>query len=137
MKLVCTRIDFVLFVFRSLSFNNLTRLDEGSLADLGGLQILHLSHNSISHIAEGAFKGLKSLRILYVFWIFPFQHGQRRPLRKAFVPSLRHETKYMNMADVCSKVRVATDCPAAFYAAKMGSCSGFSQTLQTVFCHWA
>ncbi|XP_048647706.1 leucine-rich repeats and immunoglobulin-like domains protein 1 isoform X5 [Marmota marmota marmota] len=47
-----------------LSFNNLTGLDEKSLAKLGSLSILHLSHNSISHIAEGAFTGLKNLRIL-------------------------------------------------------------------------
>uniref|UniRef100_A0A8C9M1X5 Leucine rich repeats and immunoglobulin like domains 1 n=1 Tax=Panthera tigris altaica TaxID=74533 RepID=A0A8C9M1X5_PANTA len=47
-----------------LSFNNLTRLDEESLADLSSLSILRLSHNSISHIAEGAFKGLKNLRVL-------------------------------------------------------------------------
>lgn len=51
---------------RVLSFNNLTRLDEESLADLSSLSILRLSHNSISHIAEGAFKGLKNLRVLYV-----------------------------------------------------------------------
>lgn len=51
---------------RILSFNNLTRLDEGSLADLSSLSILRLSHNSISHIAEGAFKGLRNLRVLYV-----------------------------------------------------------------------
>ena len=49
---------------RILSFNNLTRLDEESLADLSSLSILRLSHNSISHIAEGAFRGLKSLRVL-------------------------------------------------------------------------
>lgn len=49
-----------------MSFNNLTRLDEESLADLSSLSILRLSHNSISHIAEGAFKGLKNLRVLYV-----------------------------------------------------------------------
>uniref|UniRef100_A0A5F4WF96 Leucine rich repeats and immunoglobulin like domains 1 n=1 Tax=Callithrix jacchus TaxID=9483 RepID=A0A5F4WF96_CALJA len=47
-----------------LSFNNLTRLDEESLAELSSLSVLRLSHNSISHIAEGAFKGLKSLRVL-------------------------------------------------------------------------
>jgi len=49
---------------RVLSFNNLTRLDEESLADLSSLSILRLSHNSISHIAEGAFKGLRNLRVL-------------------------------------------------------------------------
>lgn len=49
-----------------MSFNNLTRLDEESLADLSSLSILRLSHNSISHIAEGAFKGLRNLRVLYV-----------------------------------------------------------------------
>ncbi|VTJ88787.1 Hypothetical predicted protein [Marmota monax] len=49
-----------------LSFNNLTGLDEKSLAKLGSLSILHLSHNSISHIAEGAFKGLKNLRIFHI-----------------------------------------------------------------------
>ncbi|XP_036121981.1 leucine-rich repeats and immunoglobulin-like domains protein 1 isoform X5 [Molossus molossus] len=47
-----------------LSFNNLTRLDEESLADLSSLTILRLSHNSISHISEGAFKGLRNLRVL-------------------------------------------------------------------------
>jgi len=52
------------FFLRILSYNNLTRLDEGSLADLGGLHVLRLSHNSINHIAEGAFKGLKNLRVL-------------------------------------------------------------------------
>lgn len=51
---------------RVLSFNNLTRLDEESLADLSSLSILRLSHNSISHIAEGAFRGLRNLRVLYV-----------------------------------------------------------------------
>lgn len=51
---------------RVLSFNNLTRLDEESLAELSSLSVLRLSHNSISHIAEGAFKGLRSLRVLYV-----------------------------------------------------------------------
>lgn len=54
----------VVFLLRILSYNNLTRLDEGSLADLGGLHVLRLSHNSINHIAEGAFKGLKNLRVL-------------------------------------------------------------------------
>lgn len=54
----------VFFFLRILSYNNLTRLDEGSLADLGGLHVLRLSHNSINHIAEGAFKGLKNLRVL-------------------------------------------------------------------------
>lgn len=52
------------FFLRILSYNNLSRLDEGSLADLGGLHVLRLSHNSINHIAEGAFKGLKNLRVL-------------------------------------------------------------------------
>lgn len=51
---------------RVLSFNNLTRLDEDSLADLSSLSILRLSHNSISHISEGAFRGLRNLRVLYV-----------------------------------------------------------------------
>lgn len=60
---VCFPLPFL----RILSFNNLTRLDEESLADLSSLSILRLSHNSISHIAEGAFRGLKSLRVLYVF----------------------------------------------------------------------
>lgn len=55
---------FGFFPLRILSYNNLTRLDEGSLADLGGLHVLRLSHNSINHIAEGAFKGLKNLRVL-------------------------------------------------------------------------
>jgi Leucine-rich repeat (LRR) protein len=50
---------------RILSFNNLTRLDAESLAELSSLTTLRLSHNAISHIAEGAFKGLKNLRILY------------------------------------------------------------------------
>ena len=64
---VCFPLPFL----RILSFNNLTRLDEESLADLSSLSILRLSHNSISHIAEGAFRGLKSLRVLYVFprWV--------------------------------------------------------------------
>lgn len=57
---VCSPLPFL----RILSFNNLTRLDEESLADLSSLSILRLSHNSISHIAEGAFRGLKSLRVL-------------------------------------------------------------------------
>lgn len=57
---VCSPLLFL----RILSFNNLTRLDEESLADLSSLSILRLSHNSISHIAEGAFRGLKSLRVL-------------------------------------------------------------------------
>lgn len=65
-----------ILLLRSLSFNNLTRLDEGSLADLGGLQILQLSHNAISNIAEGAFKGLKNLRVLYVLLIFVFLPGR-------------------------------------------------------------
>lgn len=54
----------IFFALRILSYNNLTRLDEGSLADLGGLHVLRLSHNSINHIAEGAFRGLKNLRVL-------------------------------------------------------------------------
>lgn len=54
----------IFFPLRILSYNNLTRLDEGSLADLGGLHVLRLSHNSINHIAEGAFRGLKNLRVL-------------------------------------------------------------------------
>lgn len=58
--------DICLLLLRVLSFNNLTRLDEESLADLSSLSILRLSHNAISHVAEGAFKGLKSLRVLYV-----------------------------------------------------------------------
>lgn len=49
---------------RNLSYNNLTRLDEGSLSVLGDLHTLRLGHNSISHITEGAFRGLKALRIL-------------------------------------------------------------------------
>ena len=49
---------------RNLSYNNLTRLDEGSLAVLGDLHALRLGHNSISHITEGAFRGLKAVRIL-------------------------------------------------------------------------
>lgn len=49
---------------RNLSYNNLTRLDEGSLAVLGDLHTLRLGHNSISHIAEGAFRGLRAVRIL-------------------------------------------------------------------------
>lgn len=53
-----------LLILRILSFNNLTRLDEESLAELSGLSVLRLSHNAISHIAEGAFKGLKNLRVL-------------------------------------------------------------------------
>ncbi|MEQ2201049.1 hypothetical protein XENOCAPTIV_006768, partial [Xenoophorus captivus] len=48
----------------NLSYNNLTRLDEGSLAVLGDLHTLRLGHNSISHINEGAFRGLKALRVL-------------------------------------------------------------------------
>lgn len=49
---------------RSLSYNNLSRLDDDSLAVLGDLHTLRLGHNSISHIMEGAFRGLKALRIL-------------------------------------------------------------------------
>lgn len=49
---------------RNLSYNNLTRLDEGSLAVLGDLHTLRLGHNSISHITEGAFRGLKAVRVL-------------------------------------------------------------------------
>lgn len=59
-----TRAVVTFFFLRILSYNNLTRLDEGSLADLGGLHVLRLSHNSINHIAEGAFRGLKNLRVL-------------------------------------------------------------------------
>lgn len=64
-------VCFPLPSLRILSFNNLTRLDEESLADLSSLSILRLGHNSISHIAEGAFRGLKSLRVLYVLprWV--------------------------------------------------------------------
>lgn len=51
-------------LFRNLSYNNLTRLDEGSLAVLGELHSLRLGHNAISHIDEGAFRGLKALRVL-------------------------------------------------------------------------
>ncbi|VTJ88789.1 Hypothetical predicted protein, partial [Marmota monax] len=43
-----------------LSFNNLTWLDEKSLAKLGSLSILHLSHNSISHIAEAPSRDSKT-----------------------------------------------------------------------------
>lgn len=53
-----------LFLSRNLSYNNLTRLDEGSLAVLVDLHTLRLGHNSISHINEGAFKGLKAVRVL-------------------------------------------------------------------------
>lgn len=49
---------------RNLSYNNLTRLDEGSLSVLGDLHSLRLGHNAISHITEGAFRGLKALRVL-------------------------------------------------------------------------
>lgn len=49
---------------RNLSYNNLTRLDEGILSVLGDLHTLRLGHNSISHITEGAFRGLKALRNL-------------------------------------------------------------------------
>lgn len=49
---------------RNLSYNNLTRLDEGSLSVLGELHSLRLGHNAISHITEGAFRGLKALRLL-------------------------------------------------------------------------
>lgn len=49
---------------RNLSYNNLTRLDEGILSVLGDLHTLRLGHNSISHITEGAFRGLKALRVL-------------------------------------------------------------------------
>lgn len=59
-----TRAAVACFSLRILSYNNLSRLDEGSLADLGGLHVLRLSHNSINHIAEGAFRGLKNLRVL-------------------------------------------------------------------------
>lgn len=62
-------------VLRVLSFNNLTRLDEGSLADLSSLSVLRLSHNSISHIAEGAFEGLRSLRVLYVSPVGAMERG--------------------------------------------------------------
>lgn len=51
---------------RNLSYNNLTRLDEGILSVLGDLHTLRLGHNSISHITEGAFRGLKALRVLWV-----------------------------------------------------------------------
>uniref|UniRef100_A0A8C5LDK1 Leucine-rich repeats and immunoglobulin-like domains 1 n=1 Tax=Jaculus jaculus TaxID=51337 RepID=A0A8C5LDK1_JACJA len=56
--------DVILVSCQILSFNNLTRLDEESLAELSGLSVLRLSHNTISHIAEGAFRGLKNLRVL-------------------------------------------------------------------------
>lgn len=57
-------LSLFLSLSRNLSYNNLTRLDEGSLAVLGDLHTLRLGHNSISHINEGAFRGLKALRIL-------------------------------------------------------------------------
>ena len=57
---VCVCVSY----HRNLSYNNLTRLDEGSLAMLGDLHTLRLGHNAISHINEGAFRGLRALRNL-------------------------------------------------------------------------
>lgn len=62
-KLNAVLVCFSIF-FRNLSYNNLTKLSEGSFAKLVNLNSLRLGHNSIIHITEGAFRGLSSLRTL-------------------------------------------------------------------------
>lgn len=51
----------LLGVYRDLSFNHLTRLEETAFVGLGLLQSLNLGENSISYLGEGVFSGLTSL----------------------------------------------------------------------------
>lgn len=59
-----TKLFILLFlpvVYRDLSFNHLTRLEETAFVGLGLLQSLNLGENAISYLGEGVFGGLTSL----------------------------------------------------------------------------
>lgn len=55
----------LLFVlYRDLSFNHLTRLEDTAFVGLGLLESLNLSENAISHVGERVFSSLANLRTL-------------------------------------------------------------------------
>lgn len=51
-------------LFRDLSFNHLTRLEETAFIGLRLLENLNLGENTISHLGEGVFSSLANLRSL-------------------------------------------------------------------------
>jgi hypothetical protein len=52
------------FLYRDLTFNHLSRLDDSSFLGLSLLNTLHIGNNRVNYIADCAFRGLSSLKTL-------------------------------------------------------------------------